>query len=150
MSKSKNDDVTITFDTAPPTPGVEGETIVQYDEQGMFKEAHSYGNFVEKIEGGVRVTRPDGVTISMVNGDTTIEHLMPKSVGIMDISEIESLTVRTVDQTRIYRMDFLEGGYIEVAYSQDGQVTGFTGRNIKQSLSQDNELMVSRYHPPAD
>ena len=52
MSKSKNDDVTITFDTAPPTPGVEGETIVQYDEQGKFKEAHSYGNFVEKIEGG--------------------------------------------------------------------------------------------------
>ena len=86
----------------------------------------------------------------MVNGDTTIEHLMPKSVGIKDISEIESLAVLTVDQTRIYRMDFLEGGYIEVACSQDGQVTGFTGRNIKQSLNQDNELMVSRYNPPAD
>ena len=150
MSKSKNDDVTITFDTAPPTPGVEGETIVQYDEQGMFKEAHSYGNFVEKIEGGVRVTRPDGVTISMVDGDTTIEHLIPKSVGIKDISEVESLTVRTVDQTRIYRVEFFEGGHIEVGYSQEGDVMEFTGQHVSQTLSQNNDLMISQYRSPED
>ena len=93
MSTPKNDDVKITFGTAPSTPGVEGKSIVQYDNQGQFMEAHSYGNFVEKIEGGVRVFRPDGVTISIVDGDITMEHLIPKSVGIRDISEVESLTV---------------------------------------------------------
>ena len=150
MSTPKNDDVKITFGTAPSTPGVEGESIVLYDDQGQFREAHSYGNFVEKIEGGVRVFRPDGVTISIVDGDITMEHLIPKSVGIRDISEVESLTVRTVDETRIYRVEFFEGGHIEVVYSQEGDVMEFTGQNVSQTLSQNNDLMISRYRSPED
>lgn len=106
MSKNKKDDVTIAFDSNPSEPELKGESIILLDEEGNFIEAHSYGNFVERIEGGVRVTRPDGVTISMIDGDITLENLVPKSVGIRDMSEIESFAVRTVDQTRIYRMDF--------------------------------------------
>lgn len=146
MSNHKKNDVTIECEPAPPRLEVEAETIVQWDDRGMFMEAHSYGNFVERSEGGVRGIRPDGVTISMIDGDITIENLIPKSVGIRDISEIESLAVRTADQTRIYRMDFFDGGDIEVAHSQDGQVKGFTGRNFNQTLNQNNEAIVSRGH----
>jgi WD40 repeat protein len=144
MSKSNKDDVTLTFNPSPPRPDVEGETIVQLDDQGHFIEAHSYGNFVERIEGGVRVTRPDGSTISMIDGELIIENLSPKSVGIQDLSEIESFLVRTVDEKRIYRIDFFGGGYIEVAYSKDGQVKGYSGRNFNQTLTKDNEIIVSR------
>jgi hypothetical protein len=124
-------------------PKTHGYFRPSLDDQGNFIEAHSYGNFVERIEGGVRITRPDGSTIIMIDGDITIENLVPKSVGIRDLSEIESFAVRTVDQTRIYRMDFFGGGHIEVAYSQDGKVMGFTGQNFNQTLTKDNEVICS-------
>lgn len=144
MSKNKKDDITITFGPTPPDPGVEGESIILLDDQGKFTEAHSYGNFIERIEGGVRVIRPDGATISMIDGEIIIENLVPKSVGIRDFSDIESFTARTVDQTRICRMDFLGGGHIEVAYSQDGRVLGFQGQNFKHTLTKENEVLVGR------
>jgi len=146
MRKNKKDDVTIAFDSIPPEPELVGEGIIQLDDDGNFIEAHSYGNFVERIEGGVRVTRPDGSTISMIDGDITIENLVPKLVGIRDLSEIETIAVRTVDQTRIYRMDFFSGGHVEVAYSQHGRVMGFSGRNFNQRLTIDNEVIVAQGH----
>lgn len=144
MSKNKKDDVTIAFDSTPPEPELKGESIIQLDDDGNFIEAHSYGNFVEPIEGGVRVTRPDGATISMIDGEITIENPVPKSVGIRDLSEIESFAVRTVNQTRIYRVDFLGDGHVEVTYSQDGKVLGVTGRNVNQTLNKDNEIICSQ------
>ncbi|MNR46838.1 hypothetical protein D3C85_1658600 [compost metagenome] len=52
--------------------------------------------------------------------------------------------MRTVEQTRIYRVDFFGDGHIEVAYSQNGKVMGFTSRNVNQTLAKDNEVIVSR------
>jgi hypothetical protein len=86
------------------------EPPILLDDEGSFIEAHSYGTFVERIEGGVRVTCPDGSTIIMIDGEITIENIVPKSVGFWNLSEIESFVVQTVDQTRIYRLDFLVMG----------------------------------------
>ena len=144
MNKNKKDDVTIAFHPNPPGPEVEGESIILLDDEGKFVEAHSYGNFIERIEGGVRLTRPDGSTISMIDGEITIDNLVPKSVGIRDFSDIESFVVRTEEQTRICCVGFCGGGHIEVAYSQEGQVLGFRGRNFKQQLTKDNEIIVGR------
>ncbi|MFS2200876.1 hypothetical protein [Pseudomonas sp. Pseusp3] len=62
----------------------------------------------------MKITRPDGATIIMNDGGVSIENLIPKSVGIRDLSHIESFTVRIEDQVRIYRMDFFGGGHVEV------------------------------------
>ena len=150
MSEDKKDDVTIAFDSAPSEPKLEGESIIQLDHDGNFIEAHSYGNFVKRIEGGVRVTRPDGVTISMIDGDITIENLVAKSVGIRDLSEIESFEMRTVNETRIYRMDFLGCGHVEVTYLQDGQLLGVTGQNLKQTIMRDHEVIFSQGNSASD
>ncbi|MCW8275142.1 hypothetical protein IMF27_05020 [Pseudomonas sp. PCH199] len=136
------DDITVTFTPLSPGDKVEGCAIVQFDDNGKFVEAHAFGNFAEKIEGGVRVTRPDGSTITMKNGDITIEDILAKSVGIRDLSEVKSFAVRTVDQTRIYCLDFFGGGYLEVVYSQDGQMLELTSQNLKQTLTNDNEIIV--------
>jgi len=144
MSKNKKDDVTIAFDSASSEPKLEGESIILLDHEGNFIEAHSYGNFVERIDGGVRIARPDGSTVIMIDGEITIENLVPKSVGFRDLSEIESFAVRTVDQRRIYSVDFLGDGHIEVVYSQDGKVLGVTGRNVSQTLNKDNEIICSQ------
>ncbi|WP_449105750.1 hypothetical protein [Pseudomonas mohnii] len=80
----------------------------------------------------------------MIDGEITIENLVPKSVGIRDLSEIKSFAVRTEDQRRIYRVDFLGDGHVEVMYSQDGKVLEVTGRNVNQTLTNDNEIMCSQ------
>jgi len=103
-----------------------------------------HGHVIEKIKGGMKVTRPDGSTIILNDGEVTIENLVPKSVGIRSLSEIESFAVRTQDQTRIFRLDFIGGGHVEVTYAQDGRVMGVTGQNIKQSITKDNEIIVSQ------
>jgi len=144
MSKKSKDDVTVTFTPASPGAETEGLSIVQFDAEGQFKEAHCFGNFAEKIDGGVRVFRPDGTTITMKDGSITIENLVPKLVGIRNLSEIESCAVKTVGQTRICRMDFFGGGHFEVVYSHDGKVIEYSGQNIYQTLTNDNEVIVSR------
>jgi len=150
MSKHPEDDITVVFDHTPAGAEFKGQNIVQLDDEGNFIEAHSHGSFVEKIEGGMRLTRPDGVTVSVIDGNVTLENLIPNSVGVRDLSEIESFAVRTVDKIRIYRIDFLSGGHVEVTYSKDDQVMEFTGRNFKQTLTKDNEIIVSRLHAAGD
>lgn len=90
----------------------------------------------------MKVTRRDGATIVMREGSVTIESFAPKSVGIRDLSKIESFAVRAVAQTRITRIGFIGGGHVEVTYSQDNQVMEVTGRNLKQTISKDNEIFV--------
>ena len=94
MSKNKKDDITIGFLPTSPGPEVEGASIILLDDDGKFIEAHSYGNFIERIEGGVQITRPDGATITLIDGEITVDNLVPKSVGIRDFSDIESFEVR--------------------------------------------------------
>ncbi|WP_325948306.1 hypothetical protein [Pseudomonas putida] len=135
-------DINVSFTSLTPSADTEGCAIVQFDDNGKFAEAHAYGNFVEKIEGGMRLTRPDGSTITMQEGEITIENLLTKCVGIRDLSEIESLAVRTVDQLRIYRIDFFGGGHIEVVYTHDGQLLEYAGNNFGQRITNDNEVIV--------
>ncbi|MDD2102451.1 hypothetical protein [Pseudomonas putida] len=92
----------------------------------------------------MKVTRPDGATMVMRDGSVTIENLVPKSIGIRNLSEIESFAVRTQDQTRIFRIDFVGGGHVEVTYAHDGQVREVTGQNLQQTISKDNAIIVSQ------
>ena len=112
MSKHPKDDITVVFDHASPEAELKGKNIVKLDNEGNFLEAHSYGSFVERVEGGMRLTRPDGATLNLIDGNMTIENLVPKSVGILDLSDVESFAVRTVNKARIYRIDFCGGGIL--------------------------------------
>lgn len=144
MSKHEAGD-RITFEMH--SPGMEvpaGESSSEVDDEGYVLLGKVHGHVIEKIKGGMKVTRPDGSTIILNDGEVTIENLVPKSVGIRSLSEIESFAVRTQDQTRIFRLDFIGGGHVEVTYAQDGRVMGVTGQNIKQSITKDNEIIVSQ------
>ncbi|PAM82140.1 hypothetical protein CES87_21315 [Pseudomonas sp. ERMR1:02] len=139
-----NDDIKVTFGSTKQGAEAKGGSIVKLDDKGNFVEAHSYGNFVERVKGGLKVTRPDGATITMIDGGMTIRNLVPKSVGVRDLCEIKSFTVRTVGQVRICRTDFVDGGHVEVTYSQDNQVLAVAGQNIAKTLTKDDEIIVSQ------
>lgn len=144
MSKHEADD-RITFEIIPQKPKVPvGENTLQLDDEGYVIGGKVQGHVIEKIEGGMKVTRPDGSTMVLQDGNVTIENIVPKSVGIQNLSEIESFAVRTQDQTRIYQLDFFGGGHAEVTYSQDGRVMEVTGQGFKQTITKDNEIIVSQ------
>jgi hypothetical protein len=144
MTKLKAGKINVEFEAAPQgTETTAGDGYVQVDREGNFVGAQVSGGVVEKVEGGVKVTRPDGAIVFLHDaGNITIENMIPKSVGVEDLFEIESFAMRTVDQLRIYRVEYFGGGYVEVTYSQEGQVIGLIGHNIKQSISKDNEILV--------
>ena len=146
MRKFKAGDIDVTFDASlQEAEATVGESTIQVDLEGNFIDGQVFGNVLEKIEGGIKITRPDGSTLVMHDGGAvTVENLVPKTVGVRDLSEIKAFAMRTEDQTRIYRIDFFSGSYLEVTYLQDGQVMEFTGQNLKQSITKDNEIIVSQ------
>ncbi|MEB2626195.1 hypothetical protein [Pseudomonas sp. YuFO8] len=142
MSKHEADDK-ITFEIhTPETEVPAGKSVLHLDDENNVLGGQVYGHVIEKIEGGMKVTRPDGATMVMRDGSVTIENLVPKSIGIRNLSEIESFAVRTQNHTRIFRMDFVGGGHVEVTYAHDGQVREVTGQNLQQTISKDNAIIV--------
>ena len=144
MTKLKTGKINEEFEADPQ--GAETTTddcYVQVDQEGNVLSAQVCGSVVEKVDGGIKVTRPDGsIVYRQDGGNIRIENLIPKSVGIEDLSEIESFAMRTVNGMRIYRVNYVGGGYVEVTYSKEGQVIGLIGYNIEQTISKDNEILV--------
>ena len=112
MTKLKAGKINVEFKAAPQgTETTAGDGYVQVDREGNFVGAQVSGGVVEKVEGGVEVTRPDGAIVFLHDaGNITIENLIPRSVGVEDLFEIESFAMRTVDQLRIYRVEYVGGG----------------------------------------
>jgi len=117
---------------------------VKIDKNGQLVGAEAFGNKIEKIDGGMKVTRADGVaTIMHDDGNVTIENLVPKSVGITSLGDIESYSIRPTDDTLVHRIEFKNGGHVEVTYRSNGDVAGFSGSKINQNISADSEIMIS-------
>ena len=144
MTKLKAGKINVEFEAAPQGAETTADDgYVQVDREGNFVGAQISGCVVEKVEGCVKVTRPAGAIMFLDEaGHITVENMTTKSVGIENLFEIESFAMRTVDQLRIYRVEYFGGGYVEVTYSQEGQVIELIGYNIKQSISKDNEILV--------
>ena len=146
MSKMKIGDTDVEFE--PSAEGAEftiGEHKVQVDSQGQLIGAQAFGNTFEKVDGGMKITRPDGSSMTMhENGEVTVANLIPKSIGIKDLSEVESCSVQATGHTRTHRITFVNGGHVEVIYGPDGKFSSLSGNNIQQSISKDNEILLSQ------
>lgn len=122
-----------------------GENKVQLDHQGNFVGATAFGNVLAVVDGEMRITRPDGsVMIINETGGVTIQNLMPKSVGIQDLSKVESYVVQEKAEGVVHRVDFVGGGHLEATYTQTGAFVKLSGNNIVQSINNDNEILVSQ------
>ena len=143
MSKQKIGETGVEFEAGPD--GAEltaGDSTVKLDREGNFIGAEAFGNVMEKVEGGMKITRPDGsVMLVHDTGGVTIENLTPKSVGVKSLADIASYVVRQEGQLSIHRIEFVNGGHVEVSYAPNGAVTGCSGHNISQTISKDNEIL---------
>ena len=143
MSKQKLGDTGIEVDVGPE--GAEltvGESTVKVDTAGNFIGGEAFGNVMEKIEGGMKITRPDGSVMIMHDaGGITIENLTPKTVGVKNLADIVSYAVRQENELHIHRVEFINGGHVEVSYAANGSVVGCSGHNLSQTINKDNEIL---------
>lgn len=122
-----------------------GENKVKLDKEGNFVGAEAFGNIMEKIEGGMKITRPDGsVMIMHDSGGVSIEKLVPESVGIKNLAEVESYEIRETDEGRVHRVNFVGGGHVETTYLENGTFVSLSGNNVLQSISNKNEILISQ------
>jgi hypothetical protein len=139
VSKPKVGDTDIELEAGPT--GVE----LTMDGQKVRFDQAAFDNTMEKVDGGMRITRPDGVALVMWNdGNVTIENLTPTSLGIKNLAEVKSYSIQTVNQVNVHRVEFAGGGYIEVSYAQSGAVLGLSGHNIFQSINADREILIGQ------
>lgn len=122
-----------------------GEGKVQVDAQGRLIGAEAYGNVIKKVDGGMLITRPNGSQFLMGDDGTQKMLTMPKSVGIRDIINVASYTVSTNGESSTHCVTFKDGGYANVQYTLDGQISGFSGHHLSQSLNDENEMLIWQY-----
>lgn len=146
MIKHKLGDTDVEVEASPDGAEVTvGESKVQLDNNGNIVGAQAFGTHMERVEGGMKITRPDGsVMIMHDSGGVTMQNLTPKSVGIKDLTQVKSHSVDETAEGCVHRIDFVGGGYFETTYSKIGIFVSMTGNNVSQSINNENEILVGQ------
>ena len=146
MTKKKIGDTDFEFEQLADGAEISAAgTKVQIDNNGDFVSAKAFGNLMEKTADGMRITRPDGSTMTIHDdGSISVDNLIPKSVGIRDLSEIESYTIQNSAQGQLHKILFVNGGSLEVIYTNEGKFASLSGQNIQQTVTNDNEIFLSQ------
>lgn len=148
MPKIQLGDQEVDIDVGPD--GAEltvGESKVKVDAQGSLIGADVFGTQMEKVEGGMLITRPNGTKFLM--GDDGGYTLMtpPKAVGISDISKVASYTIGVDGDGpgSIHRITFGDGGYANISFTGEGEFAGLSGHHLKQTFTEENELFIGQF-----
>ncbi|HBC9521031.1 TPA: hypothetical protein KFM62_005105 [Escherichia coli] len=113
------------------------------DNEGQIIDGVAYGNQIEKFDGGVVVTRPDGSKITMFDdGGMNLEHFTPKSIGINSLSEVIGYSIERTDTYCTHKIELINDGYAEITYSPLGEFLEMSGSKIKNTINKENELYI--------
>jgi hypothetical protein len=122
-----------------------GESKVKLDGNGNMIGAEAFGNVLEKVEGGMLITRPNGTQIQMNDDGGYTLVTPPKSVGIKDFSKVVGYTISTDVNASVHSITFSDGGYAHITYDANGKFVGISGHHLSQSINNDNEMFVGQY-----
>ncbi|WP_338799561.1 hypothetical protein V9K81_08875 [Pseudomonas monteilii] len=118
-----------------------GQSTVKLDGEGKLIGAQAFGNTVERIEGGLIITRPNGAKIKMGDDGEVTLLTVPSSVGILDVSTVASYTVRADGENIIHTVSFAGGGHAQITYCRE-QVVAISCHQVRQRINDDNELFI--------
>ena len=118
---------------------------IKVDGQGRLVGAEAFGNTIQKVEGGMLITRANGSQFLMGDDGNQSLLTMPKSIGIRDMSNVASYTISKNSDGSTHRVTFEDGGYANVEYTLDGKIAGFSGHHLSQSLNEENEMLVWQF-----
>jgi hypothetical protein len=107
MSKPEPDNTEVEFESETHEAEETERCNIHLDQEGNYIGTQACEYLVEKVEGGLKLIRPDRITMFLRNTvAVSIENLIGKLAGTQDSSAIESIKVQAVDQFPVHRKDF--------------------------------------------
>lgn len=116
------------------------------DPAGNFKVGTG-GNKIEKVDGGVQVTRESGFQFILMDQGGIDLVTKPKSVGIHDFSQVASHAINVEGNTSTHSVVFHNGDWAKITY-EGGVFQKLTSSKLGHYLNNADELFISQGGEP--
>ena len=110
-------------------------------------ELDAGGNRIEKVEGGIQVTRESGFQFQLMEHGGIRLITKPKSVGIHDLSQVASFTTSFEGDTTVHSVVFHNGDSARIIY-KDGVFEELISAKLGHYLNGSDELFISQGGEP--
>jgi hypothetical protein len=109
----------------------------------MNSSPHDY-KVEHRPDGGIIVRLHNGSIVGL-GADGSITATLPKvsKVGIKNLGEVESHAITTIAGSRSHVVRFINGGLLQFAYNNVGDIIELSSENLKGQLTPNNEMVYS-------
>ncbi len=102
------------------------------------------GQYVQRHPDGNISVRMDNGGTAILNGDeVSLDLSVIRSVGIANLGEVESHAVNTIVGSRSHVIRFINGGILQFAYNNDGEIIELCAEKLQVRLSPNKDLVFS-------
>lgn len=101
-------------------------------------------NTIKKMKDGTeKLETPDG-KVFIKNQDGSINVTMPniKSINLEDITCIKSYRIWRGKNKVTHKITYLNDGYVNLVYNNQGEIQTFQAYNIVKKISNDNNVII--------
>lgn len=112
----------------------------------MDEETDENGNVIQKLnDGSTKVTTPDGKSF-LIDKDGNTEVNLPtiQKVSIDNIFDLKSHVIMRDGETTIHNIELLNHGTVKIAFTSAGQLIEFSAKNIIQTITKDNVVIIKK------
>lgn len=115
----------------------------------MDEETDKNGNIIQKFDdGSTRITTPDGRSFHVdKDGNANINLPSIKKVSIDNIFDLKSHIVMRDGELTIHNIEYLDGGSVKISFTTSGKLIEFSGKNIRQTITKENEITIKKLTP---
>jgi len=102
------------------------------------------GNKIEMSpDGKIKVTTAAGQVINLdEQGNAFIDLSSIKAIGFENVVDLKSYVIMREGELTVHRVEFIDGGVVKIAYASDGKLVEFTGKEIGQTITKENEIVI--------
>ena len=110
----------------------------------MDEQIDENGNVIQKLDdGSTKITTPDGRNFLIdKDGNTNINLPTIEKVTIDNIFDLKSHVIMREGKLTIHNIELLDGGSVKISFTASGELVEFSGNNIKQTITKDNEIIL--------
>ena len=112
----------------------------------MDEKTDDNGNIIQKLDNGsTKITTPDGRSFLVDNdGNANINLPTIKKVTIDNIFDLKSHVIMRDGELTIHNIELLDGGSVKISFTSGGELVEFTGKNIRQTITKENDVIIKK------
>lgn len=112
----------------------------------MDEKTDENGNVIQRLDdGSTKITTPDGRSFHIdKDGNANINLPAINKVSIDNIFDLKSHVIMRDGELTIHRIELLDGGSVKISFTTSGELIEFSGKNIRQTITKDNEVIIKK------